>query len=62
MDEELRATFGCLARWMVFNDPPEHTRLRRLVHRAFTPRAVALCGTARTIADELLDDLVGRVR
>jgi cytochrome P450 len=29
-----------LAKWMVFQDPPEHTRMRKLVSRAFTPRAI----------------------
>ena len=28
-------------RWMVFQDPPRHTRLRHLVSRAFTPAVVA---------------------
>lgn len=31
---------------MIFNDPPEHTRLRSLVSRAFTPRRVAELETA----------------
>ena len=31
-----------LSGWMNFRDPPVHTRLREPVHRAFTPRAVAL--------------------
>ena len=37
-------------------DPPDHTRLRSLVSRAFTPRSVAnLESRARKITEELLD-------
>jgi cytochrome P450 len=40
-------------------DPPEHTRLRRLVAKAFTVRRVEqLRARAEQIAGELLDDLV----
>ncbi|MGY1609617.1 MULTISPECIES: cytochrome P450 [unclassified Geodermatophilus] len=43
---------------MLAVDPPEHTRYRRLVSRAFSARAVArLRERTRSIADELLDDL-----
>ena len=39
-------------------DPPDHTRLRRLVSRAFVPaRIAALEPAIRGIADDLLDEL-----
>lgn len=41
-------------------DPPEHARLRRLVSRAFTPRAIErLRNRIKEIADTLLGDLEG---
>src|SRR5271155_2829905 len=37
---------------MIFNDPPRHERLRRLIGRAFTPRRVAeLDGTVRSMCE-----------
>src|SRR4051794_16050570 len=45
---------------MIFMDPPEHTALRQLVSRAFTPRRVsALEDRIREICAELLDPHVG---
>jgi pimeloyl-[acyl-carrier protein] synthase len=42
-------------------DPPDHTRLRGLVNRAFTPVAVAAMeARIRAIVDELLDGLARR--
>ena len=46
------------SRHMLNVDPPDHTRLRRLVSRAFVPsRIAALEPAIRAIASELLDDL-----
>jgi cytochrome P450 len=46
---------------IIFQDPPEHTVMRALVSRAFTPRRMAaLEDDVRAICAELLDPLVGR--
>lgn len=43
--------------WMLFNDPPTHTRLRGLVHKAFTPRMIErLKDKAQQLTDNLLDE------
>jgi cytochrome P450 len=43
---------------MLFADPPDHTRLRRLASRAFTPRSVeALRPRVVALVDDLLDRL-----
>jgi cytochrome P450 len=34
-------TYDVLNSWTVFLDPPKHTRYRRMMQRAFTPRAIA---------------------
>jgi cytochrome P450 len=47
-----------LARHMMNLDPPDHTRLRRLVSRAFVPtRIAALEPSVERIAEALLDEL-----
>lgn len=48
--------FAMTSRWMLFRDPPDHTRLRGLVNRAFTPQAVArLRGRTSELAHRLID-------
>jgi cytochrome P450 len=55
------ATFRLLGSWLPLNDPPDHTRLRKLVNKAFTPATVARLepGIAAR-AGELLDAVDGR--
>jgi cytochrome P450 len=52
-----------LSLWMVFKDPPEHTRLRRLTGKVFSTRAMqAMRPRAEQIAEHLLQALEGRDR
>jgi cytochrome P450 len=49
------------ARHMLSVDPPDHTRLRRLVSAAFSPRRIEeLSPRVRTIVDDLLDDIAAQ--
>lgn len=47
-----------LTLWLVFRDPPEHTRLRQLMGRAFTMKAVE---TLRAPVEEICDMLADRL-
>lgn len=52
-----------LARWMVFKDPPEHTRLRRVTSRVFGAKAFAAARpTVEAVTARLLEDLGERER
>ena len=45
-------------KWMLFRDPPDHTRLRTLVNKAFTPRVIeGLRPRIQQIVDALLDEV-----
>src|SRR5258708_28303984 len=62
---EWEERFGSLARQttsMLGLDPPDHTRLRRLVAKAFTPKTVEnLRPDIVRLTDELLDQFSGEV-
>ena len=50
-----------LALWAVFNDPPDHTRLRALMNKAFTSRAVeGLRPNVAEIVNGLVDAILAR--
>jgi cytochrome P450 len=52
-----------LGNWMVFRDPPDHTRLRRLFTRAFTSRSTdSLRPNIIGVVDMLLDDMARKQR
>lgn len=52
----MRPVSGMLGRQMLFSDPPDHTRLRSLAARAFTPRVVQrMRERVEEIANGLLD-------
>ena len=47
--------------WLIFQDPPLHTKLRGIIMRTFTPRAVAeLEPRIRALVRGLLDGAIGR--
>jgi cytochrome P450 PksS len=52
-----------IERNMLDLDPPDHTRLRALVHKAFTPRLVEnIRGRVQTLADHLIDTMQRKVQ
>lgn len=56
VSEEVDPVFAVVNRHLLNLDPPDHTRLRGLVHKAFTPRTVdELKPRIANIATELLD-------
>ena len=59
---DLEPLFGALVQnemaWMMSKDSQEHTRMRKLVHTAFTPRMIEnLRGRIQQITDDLIDKM-----
>ncbi|MEW5853770.1 MAG: cytochrome P450 [Myxococcota bacterium] len=62
---EERARFAPLiesvSRFLLFRDAPQHTRIRALVHKAFTPRRVeGMRAHMQEVVDRLIDDVAPR--
>ncbi|MCG6134396.1 MAG: cytochrome P450 [Nostoc sp. LLA-1] len=50
-----------LSKWMLFCDPPEHTRLRGLFNKAFTPSIIgSMAERIQALVDELIDGVYER--
>jgi cytochrome P450 len=59
----MAALQACLTRWMVFRDPPDHTRLRRLAAKVFNVRSInALKPGIESTTQWLLDRIGDRER
>jgi cytochrome P450 len=58
---EVKAVSEVLGDWLVFRDPPDHTRLRALLQKSFTPRQLEKNrGRIQATIDELLDQAASR--
>jgi pimeloyl-[acyl-carrier protein] synthase len=61
--DEIRPLRQAFTHWMVFLDPPDHTRVRVMINKAFTPRLVAsMRPRIQAIVDGLLDEVSGHGR
>lgn len=49
------------SKWMLFLDPPEHSRLRKLLNKEFTPNMIQrLRPRIQQVVNSLLDDVAGK--
>jgi cytochrome P450 len=61
LPEEVQRPVRALSSQMLFLDPPDHTRLRTLAAKAFTPRVVeAMRLSIQRVVDDLLDAVEAR--
>jgi cytochrome P450 len=61
--EALTKAMELLNGWMLFHDPPIHTRLRQPFSRSFTPKVMSrMESDIRALCDQLLDRLESRSR
>jgi cytochrome P450 len=59
--EKVRHLEWSIGLWTVFLDPPDHTRLRKLMNRGFTSSALRdMTPRIAALVDELLDDALSR--
>ena len=59
-DEQVKKYADMNRKWIVFNDPPDHSRLRKLVNHAFTQKIVlGMTGRIQEIANTLINNISG---
>ncbi len=58
---DVRAVASVLSEWLVFRDPPDHTRLRALLQKTFTPRQLASSrDRIQAAIDALIDEALAK--
>jgi cytochrome P450 len=61
MRDKMRPFERSMGQWMIFNDPPDHTRLRSFSSKLFSPRFIASLRPSITrVVNELLDEIAGK--
>jgi cytochrome P450 len=55
--QDFSKIISTLSNWIVFQDPPNHTRLRKLVNKSFTPRSIE---AFRPKLESIVNDLISK--